>query len=201
VSYATKAEFKAWIGVDDVEDDESIQSALDAATRSIDRMTNRHFTRETGVTKTYQATCANELAVSDLISVSSITVDINGNHTYSRTLSTDNYDLYPYVDETGMLSTRYSSIRIRPISSLGFAPGYLVRVVGDFGYVDADNHTPADIKQACLILASRLWKRRETPFGVLSMPDIGTGVQLRRTDPDVANLLDPYTLSNSWVAV
>lgn len=201
MSYATAAEFKAWIGVDDVEDDTSIQSALDAATRAIDRATSRHFTRETGVTKTYQATCANELAVTDLISATSITVDINGNHTFTRSLTTDDYDLYPYVDETGLLSTRYSSIKIRPTSTQGFAPGYLVQVTGNFGYVDTGNVTPADIKQACLILASRLWKRRETPFGVLSLPDIGTGVQLRRTDPDVANLLEPYTLSNSWVAV
>lgn len=201
MSYATKAEFKAWIGIDDVEDDQSIQSALDAATRAIDRTTGRHFTREVGVTKTYQATIPSELAVVDLISATNITADINGTHTFTRTITTDDYDLYPYVDETGLPSLRFNSIRIRQNRNNGFAPGYLVQVTGNFGYVDTNNTTPADIKQACLIWASRLWKRRETPFGVVSISDIGTGVQIKQTDPDVVALLDPYTLREDWVAV
>lgn len=201
MSYASPAEFKSWAGIDDVESDTEIQMVLDAATRSIDRVTGRHFTLEEGVTKYYVANYADHLNVSDLIAADSISIDVNGTRTYSETLSAANYELLPYLDETGATSVRFQEIRVWPTSSSLFSPGYTVRIVGDFGYVDEDGNTPADIKQACLILASRLWKRRETPFGVLSIPDLGTTAQIRKTDPDVANLLEPYTRSQAWVMV
>lgn len=203
MSYVGPAEFKAWVSVDDTFDDTQIQTVLDAASRNIDRVCGRRFTLETAATKTYLTHDPNRLEVTDLIAVTSITVDVTGNHTFTRTLTTANYELSPYQDETGAASVRFQEVRIWPTSTVGFSPGHLTRIVGNFGYVDEDGLTPADIKQACLILASRLWKRRETPFGVLSLPDIGSAVQLRKTDPDVASLLAPYALSGAatWVVV
>lgn len=198
MSYASRAEFRAWVSADDVNDDSEIQMVLDAATRSIDRLCGRHFTLEVGVTKTYTATNAWCLPVTDLVSVTSLTVDADGTRTFGRTLTTANYELLPYVDEAGLAPVRYQEVRILPTSSTGFAPGYLARITGNFGYV-VGTQPPADVKMACAILAARLWKRRETPLGALSIPDLGTFQQIRKTDPDVATLLEPYNKSESWV--
>lgn len=198
MSYASAAEFRAWVDVDDVDDASEIQMVLDAATRSIDRLCGRHFTLETGVTKTYTAVDPWCLPVTDLISVTSLTVDIDGRRTFSRTLTTANYELLPYVDEAGLAPVRFQEVRILPTSSTGFAPGYLVRIAGNFGYV-VSGAAPSDVKTACAILAARLWKRRETPLGALSVPDLGTFQQIRKTDPDVAALLEPYSKRESWV--
>jgi hypothetical protein len=98
-------------------------------------------------------------------------------------------------------SVRYQQVRIWPTASQSFAGGRLVRIVGDFGYVDTGNVTPADIKLACQLLAARLWKRRQMPTGVIAIPDLGTFERMPSSDPDVKTLLKPYVRGNAWVVV
>ena len=76
-----------------------------------------------------------------------------------------------------------------------------MRVVGSFGCV-VDGGPPVEVRQSALILASRLYKRAEAPFGVLQNTDLGQYTRLSQTDPDVANLLAPWRLTGaSWVMV
>lgn len=202
MSYATLAEFKGWIDIDDTIEDTEIQQKLDATSRTIDRMCGRRFAVETAATKTFWASDPNNLQVPDLISLTSLAVDVNGNGTYSRTLTTANYELLPYMDETGAAAVRYDRIRILPTSSIGFYPGHRVRAIGNWGYVvGASNAAPDDVKLACLILTARLWKRRETPLGILGQTDLGTFERIRSEDPDVSMLLKPYVRGEQWVAV
>lgn len=63
----------------------------------------------------------------------------------------------------------------------------LLRVTATWGW----ETTPPPVVTATLILAARLWKRGTTPEGVIS-GEFGA-IQLRRTDPDVAKLLEPYS--------
>lgn len=50
-----------------------------------------------------------------------------------------------------------------------------------------------NIREATLILAARLWKRRETGYAnTVVNPTVGTFETFRKNDPDVAALLDPY---------
>ena len=52
---------------------------------------------------------------------------------------------------------------------------------------------PEPVKQATTIIATRLYKRKDSPEGVAGFGEFGV-VRIKATDPDVANMLDPYAL-------
>jgi hypothetical protein len=62
----------------------------------------------------------------------------------------------------------------------------LIQVVGVFGW----SAIPAAIRQATVILAMRLFKRLDSPMGVISN-DLGS-MRVGRVDPDVEALLSPF---------
>jgi hypothetical protein len=51
------------------------------------------------------------------------------------------------------------------------------------------------VKQATIIQASRIFKRLDSPLGVLSAPDLGYIRVGTRLDPDVQQLVEPYRLA------
>jgi hypothetical protein len=61
-----------------------------------------------------------------------------------------------------------------------------VQVLGVFGW----SAVPIAIRQATIILASRLFKRLDTPLGV-SFDELGA-LRVGRIDPDVEKLVGPY---------
>lgn len=57
---------------------------------------------------------------------------------------------------------------------------------------DADATVPDAVRTACLLLASRLWDRRQSPGGVLGTNnDIGV-IRITGSDRDVEKLLAPH---------
>jgi hypothetical protein len=50
---------------------------------------------------------------------------------------------------------------------------------------------PPGIEEATLLVATRLFKRKDAPYGVAQFGDIAA-VQIVRTDLDVQELLQPY---------
>ncbi len=57
------------------------------------------------------------------------------------------------------------------------------------------------VREATLILAARLWKRRETGYAnTVVNPTVGTFETFRKSDPDVAALLGPYVRGDALVA-
>jgi hypothetical protein len=197
MSYATLAEFKEWVSegsLFDAESDDQIQMVLDAVDLAVNRYCGRTFGVEQDVSKFYYPQSTDEVQVTDLLTVTSLASDTSGDRTYSL--------LFAPADASGQPAVRYDLIRLWPTTSKSFSPGRLVKIVGDFGYVDANGNPPADVKTASLIMASRWWKRRETPLGILSATDLGTFERLSKEDPDVSTLLAPYSGSRSgWVAV
>ena len=63
-----------------------------------------------------------------------------------------------------------------------------VKVTGTWGWSAA----PIAVKQATVIQASRIFKRLDSPLGVLSSPDLGYIRVGTRLDPDVQQLVEPY---------
>jgi len=62
-----------------------------------------------------------------------------------------------------------------------------VQVTGTWGW----SSVPTAIKQATIMSATRLYKRYDSPLGVLGFGDLGV-VRISRIDPDIASLLMPY---------
>ena len=60
---------------------------------------------------------------------------------------------------------------------------------------------PDAVMQAAVILASRYFKRREAPFGILQTVDLGQYTRISAADPDVLALLRAYRLPLDWVVV
>jgi hypothetical protein len=202
--YASLAELKTWLELpadDEGAQDHHLEPVLLAADRWIDQACGRHFELEQGVTKLYYPREAGWIDVVDLVTATSIKFDSSGDRTYHTTLSAADYELLPYIDDAGRPAVRFQRIRIWPTSSSSFAYGELVQIVGDFGYV-IDGQAPPEIRLASLILASRYWKRHETPLGILGATDLGTFERISKADPDVVALLQPYTRAGSaWVLV
>jgi hypothetical protein len=52
---------------------------------------------------------------------------------------------------------------------------------------------PDPIEQACVIQALRIFKRNDSPMGVLGFDGMGVTVRVGRAlDPDVQMMIDPY---------
>lgn len=174
-----------------------LQRALEAATQWIDNHCGRTFSLDaTDATHYYQPDADGTVDLVDLVSVTSIAIDTSNDRTYATALLASDYDLLP------LNGPRYDRLRIWPRSSRSFGSSR-VRVVGRWGYVDGGN-PPASVQQACQILATRLYSRKDSPLGVLEATNLGQFERLSAADPDVAALLVPYMASSgsqNWVLV
>jgi hypothetical protein len=55
---------------------------------------------------------------------------------------------------------------------------------------------PYEVQSACLIQSSRIFVRRQSPFGIAGTPELGTVRLTSRLDPDVEALLRPFRKNN-----
>jgi len=190
--YATLADAKAWLGISDTSDDPVIEDTIEAVSRQIDGHTGRRFWVDaTNVTRLFTATQVDVLYTPDLATVASIMTDTGADRTFETTWATTDYDLFPeggiVNGETGwpttMVRARVDKTQRFPTISQG------VQIVGKWGWLNI----PDPVKQACLIAAARIFRRKDAPFGVAGVVDTGV-FRVPRLDPDVQALLVPYVL-------
>lgn len=182
--YATLSEVKTWLGINGTTDDARLESAIEAASRAIDMECSRQFFATTA-TRYFIATAPLRVDLNDdLLSVTSISTDTTGLRNYSALLVTD-YELEPEA-------APYRQIYIAPGSTRSFPIDERrgVQVVGSWGYNATGSH-PQAINRACLLLATRYFKRKDAPFGVLGTPELGF-MRVTGKDPEVRALLQPY---------
>lgn len=193
--YTTLADVRARIGreADNVAKDSALNQAINAASRWIDRYCGRRFYRATE-TRYFTAEWGDILYVDDLASVTTLKTDEDGDRTYERTWAATDYDLEPFNAVAD--GQPYTAIRVTPNGRYGFPTTRKgVEIAGSFGYAST---APDAVVEACLILATRFWKRRETPFGISGSPETGVVEIISRVDPDVETLLAPYRRLAVW---
>lgn len=199
MSYASPAQFRAAVTIEDTDDDAAITRALDAATEWIDGYTGRVFGPvSTSAQRVFDATDTSSLTIPDAATVTAVALDSRGDGTFTTTLASTQYQLYPLdVGQPGVRGG-YREIRIRPLTAQSFLPGYQVRVTGTWGY----GSVPASVEEACILLANRYFRRSSAPFGIISAPETGELARLPQNDPDVRMLLADFkSPTKSWVAV
>lgn len=200
--YCTLAALKLNIGITsatDTADDTMLERAINAASRWIDdKAGTRFYTTAADETRYYTHPGAhlygqdNEvwLCHDDILSITTLKTDVDGDRTYSDTWAATDYDLLPYYGPP------YTWIETTPTGNYTF-PSYRrgIQIVGKFGYCTAATQPP-EIEAACILIAQRWWKRKDAIFGVAGIADLGQ-IQLSiPTDPDVLALLSPYIERN-----
>lgn len=167
--YCSLDDVKADLRLVTTADDDRLERAIEAASRMIDNTTHRKFTAVTEV-RTFSSS-GYTVWTDDATSVTSVTESDD------------------QVTWTAVTATKYVTNPRPPIRSV-------VRIDGSqwlrFVRIDAAWGTatiPAEVRQACRIQAVRLFKRADTPEGILA-GDFGAA-RLARVDPDVLGLIRP----------
>lgn len=203
MAYATLAELKQFVGIPDADtvDNATLTLALDAASGQVDNYCDRTFTADGSVTtRDYRIDNTGIVDVDPISTTTGLIVqsDDNNDGTFETTwtLGTD-YRLEPInAAAAGVPWDRIVTLGTRWFPKLAYRPA--VRVTAKFGWPGGT--APAAVKNAALIQASRLWKRKDAPFGVAGSVEFGSEMRLlAKLDPDVESLLRPYR-RNWWVA-
>lgn len=190
--YATAPELKAQLGIeeDDTSRDALLDRALKAASRGIERACGRRFwLDDSAQTRTYrlEGRIVREddgdlLLVDDIGDTSGLLVEAGSGTSWADVTG---YETHP---DNAIADGKPVTGLLRPSATWGL-PTTRVRVTARYGWPAV----PDDVAEAALIQASRLFKRKDSPEGVMGSSEWGV-VRLSRRDPDVWALIEPYIL-------
>ncbi len=191
--YATLSDVKAALRITDTVDDSLLEISIEAASREIDGWCERVFTGSTA-TRIYRPTDVFTVELDDLQSITTLKTDSDGSGTFDVTWEATDYQLNPLNGIAGGITTPYTQVRaigeyLFPI----YEPRNVnsneasVQITGVWGWPSI----PTAVKQACIILSMRQFKRYDSPTGVMGFGDLGV-MRVGRVDPDVEKLLMPF---------
>jgi hypothetical protein len=191
------SDLKTSLGIDDIQDDTSLEAAIMAASRMVDDYTGRFFykdgTTAAPVTRYYTAQDFYTTNIDDAYYISEIATDDNFDQTYSTVFATSDYMVEPVNNpRRGWPWTRLLAIGAY-IFPYNLPQSVRVKAVWGWSAI------PNEVQMATKIQASRLFVRRQSPFGIAGSPEIGTVRLGSRLDPDVEVLLRPFR-KVSWMA-
>lgn len=190
--YCTLAEVKAALRIPNADtiDDTLLETAVESASRLVDGFCQRSFYSAGSAVRYFSPESLDLCELDDLISITSLETSTNVDGTFDRTWTATEYQLEPLNNKVDGL-TGWPYTRVRVVRGL-FFPVYnsdaSVKVTGTWGW----SAVPIAVKQATMIQASRIFKRLDSPLGVLSAPDLGYIRVGSRLDPDVQQLVEPY---------
>ena len=183
-NYCTLDEIKASLDITEEQYDDLIQAQIIAVKTLIDNHTERQFDSVAEVR--YFDGTPEPLFIDDLVSVTSILLDEDGDGTYEATMATTDYILYP------LNKSPKTRIELSNESDYGgFASGIKqgVKITGTWGY----STVPGTINQTSIIQVSRWFKRRESAYqDVTGSPELGQVVVYKALDPEVKLILEQY---------
>jgi hypothetical protein len=186
--YATLAQIKAAVRITDAIDDSLLEMAVESASRMIDAECDRNFYSSGTATRDYVPNDSYVVDTDDLTTIVSVKLDDQGDGTFVIDLPATEYQTEP-------LNQRVSGNAF-PIYRLRMTGDFLlpvwgkqatVRIEGVYGFTP----TPIQITQACIIQATRIYKRLDSPLGVAGFGDMGA-IRVGKVDPDVAQLIRPF---------
>lgn len=195
--YASLAEVKAALRITDSIDDSLLDMAVESASRLIDGFAARQFYSSGSAVRYFVAQDDFVVEVDDLVNgtvVIQTAQDADG--VFDTTWDTNDYQLEPLNSVLDGIAWPFNQIRavgdyLWPISG-GEA---LIKVTGTFGWP----YIPIAIKQATIIQASRIYKRLDSPMGIVGFGDMGAIRVSNQLDPDVAQLVMPYKRMRTFV--
>lgn len=188
--YCTVSELKSWDGVPDTDGDAILETVINSVSRWIDDYTWRFFYSTSATaeeTRYYTADNGLYLYTDDIVSITTLKTDDDGDRTYETTWATADYDLIPYNAST--LGIPYYRIEVSTTGDYTFPRVRKgVEIVGVFGW----SAVPPAIKQACLIQCARIFKRKNSPYGIAGTTQLGVLQLIPNIDSDVKMVLDQF---------
>lgn len=204
--YLTGQQAQDYIGRQYTDQFGILNDIVTAVSRQIDRHCGRHFYRDgtTGVpvARYFEVDdpCELELGVfNDLVSVTSLKVDSNGDGTYDSTIT--NYVLCPKGAATrAPVPEPYTEIELLTGTTfpLGVTTGreFLIEVTGVWGWPAV----PAEVRQAARILVAEVAKLQDAPLGVVGQSEFGV-FRVPAQMPPVARLMLAPLVHPAWVGI
>lgn len=190
-AYATLAEVKSALRITDTIDDSLLEMAIESASRLLDSYTARSFYNAGTAVRYFAADTDYVTELDDAISISEVATDFTADGSYDTIWAATDYELLPLNGRIDGLPVPFNGLRAVGDYTFPLYNGEgLIKVTGVWGW----SAIPIAIKQATIIQASRIFKRLDSPLGVLSSPDMGFIRVGSRLDPDVAQLVDPYRI-------
>lgn len=189
--YTTLATLKAYLKIDDAVEDAMLENIIEASSRSIDQIANRHFYAETAATaRTFRPNGNMRVFTDDISSLNGLILktDPNSAGVYLTTM-TLNVD---YIAEPTNALTKG-----RPINYLTIVGGTAlslpvnfrpqVEVTARWGWPAIPN----DIEQATLILSADYYKRKDSIGGVLGLSELGA-IRMSPLGRDIQAIVRAY---------
>ncbi len=195
--YTTLAAMKTFLSITDSADDTILESFIESASRSIDRIANRRFYADAAASaRKYRAYNDLFVYVDDISSTTGLVVKIDddGDGTFETTLTINTDFLVepltaaskdrPFTQLT-MVNTTFTWPIFPGLFSNGLRPG--VQVTAKYGWPAV----PDDIETATQILTADLYKRKDSPGGILGLGDLGA-IRMSALGRDVTAMVRAY---------
>ena len=194
-NYCTVEELKSRLGITDTSDDFELGLAAAGASRAIDEITGRYFWRGTD-TRTYIPESISRRSLDDLVSVTSLKVDRDGDGVFEETWTqgTDYaLEVAPGKYNAAAKGEQWPYTAAQVITGGKLFPftwmwSHLdrIQVNGVFGWPAV----PLNVKNAAIIAGAQIFRIKDAPFGVAGFGEFG--VVRVQSNPQVMWLLHRY---------
>ena len=195
--YTTLVAMKNFLSIVDSTDDTLLEGLIESASRSIDRIANRRFYADSSASaRSYRANNNVFVYVDDISSTTGLVVktDDDGDGTFETTLTINTDFLVDPLTASALgrpftQLTMVNTLNVWPVYpglfSNGLRPG--VEVTAKWGWPSV----PDDIETSCQILTADLYKRKDSPGGILGLGDLGA-VRMSPLGRDVTAMVRAY---------
>ncbi len=185
--YCSLTDVKGALRITDSVDDVLLELAVEGAARQIDGYCERVFYSSTA-TRLFSASDGYICIVDDISALTTIQTSSGADRVFDTTWEETDYQLEPLNGISGGIVSPATAIRAIGDYLFPQSGGEAnVKVTATFGWAEV----PTAIRQASILLASRQYKRYDSPLGVAGFGDLGV-IRVSNIDPDIAKLLEPF---------
>lgn len=197
--YTSVEEVKDRLAISDTVSDFQLQTAVQAAARAVEGYCGRYF-YQLAETRTYVPYNIWEQPIDDLVSVTALNVDYDGDGIFETAwVQNVDYELAfgPYEFNQNVTGEARPYTLVRVINNAGggrffpfiwpFSRLDRVQLIGTWGWPEV----PFGIKQATMQVAAEFFKLKDAPFGLAGTSEFGV-VRVPKTNPYIMKLLQPY---------
>jgi hypothetical protein len=198
--YATPAQIKSRLSIPaaDTASDVELQQACRAASRMVEAYCGRIFWRGLAESRVFDAHSLSEIRFgpyNDLVSVSGVSTDLDGDGVFESAWSASSWQLLP-VSTAGpeprpytalsVIASGTASTLLWPYWAYPWVRRGRIQITGVFGWPAV----PAAVGEATRVLAAEIFRTKDAPLGLASFGEAGLA-RVRR-NPIVDDLLAAY---------